>query len=139
LKSTGWLRSDALMTIIYSGLNVYENTSIDLPLCISKRDATVEILSTGISAKAGDTITLQARITDGDQLVTNGKVAFKLNGNSLEDENGKLIYVNVVDGIATLEYTVTSGYSSAVYELTAVFENMIYDRAASSTDLVIYG
>ncbi len=136
---TGWLRSDALMTIIYSGSTVYENTSIDLPLCISKRDATVEILSTGISAKAGDTITLQARITDGDQLVTNGKVAFKLNGNSLEDENGKLIYVNVVDGIATLEYTVTSGYSSAVYELTAVFENMIYDRAASSTDLVIYG
>ena len=135
---SGWLRSDAVMTIVYIGSNIYENATIDTQMNIAKREANIEILSEDVTASIGDTITLQARITDGDNLVTNGKVAFKLNGNSLEDESGTLIYVNVVDGIATLEYTFTS-QAADTYELTAVFENMLYYRAEDSTTLTIEG
>ena len=135
---SGWLRSDAVMTIVYIGSNIYENATIDTQMNIAKREANIEILSEDVTASIGDTITLQARITDGDNLVTNGKVAFKLNGNSLEDESGTLIYVNLVDGIATLEYTFTS-QAADTYELTAVFENMLYYRAEDSTTLTIEG
>ena len=134
---SGWLRSDALMTIVYTGSNIYENATLDIQqMNIAKREANIEILSEDMTASIGDTITLRARITDGDELVTNGKVAFKLNGNSLEDESGRLIYVDVVDGIATLEYTFTS-QAADNYELTAVFENMLYYRAVDSTTLTI--
>ena len=136
---TGWLRSDAQMTIVYSGTNIYENVSLTPLMNISKRQAQVEILTTDVTANVGDTVTLQARITDGGELVTSGKVAFKLNGNSLEDESGKLIYVNVVEGIATLEYTFTGETATGSYELTAVFENMIYYRSTDSTELTIEG
>ena len=67
------------MTIVYTGSNIYENATIDTQMNIAKREANIEILSEDVTASIGDTITLQARITDGDNLVTNGKVAFKLN------------------------------------------------------------
>ena len=95
--------------------------------------------STDITTSIGDTITLQARINDGDALVTSGKVAFKLNGNTLEDDSGNLIFVDVVNGIATLDYTINSDFGNDSYELTAVFENMLYYRASDSAELTIEG
>ena len=136
---SGWLRSDAVMTIVYTGSNIYGNDTVDTQINIAKREANVEILSEDLTASVGETITLQARITDGDYLLADGKVAFKLNGRSLVDEDGNLIYVNVVDGIATLEYTLTSQIAGNSYELTAVFENMLYYRAEDSTTLTIEG
>ena len=135
----GWLRSDAEMTVVYSGTSIYKQATINTGLDISKREANVEILSTDITTSIGDTITLQARINDGDALVTSGKVAFKLNGNTLEDDSGNLIFVDVVNGIATLDYTINSDFGNDSYELTAVFENMLYYRASDSAELTIEG
>ncbi|RAP51146.1 MAG: hypothetical protein BZ136_00100, partial [Methanosphaera sp. rholeuAM74] len=133
----GWLRSDAEMTVVYSGTSIYKQATINTGLDIYKREANVEILSTDITTSIGDTITLQARITDGDALVTSGKVAFKLNGNTLEDDSGNLIFVDVVNGIATLDYIINSDFTSDSYELTAVFENMLYYRASDSAEFTI--
>jgi hypothetical protein len=51
----------------------------------------------------GDSTTLTATfIDDNDQLITSGKVIFKVNGKTLRDNNGNVIYTEIVDGQATL-------------------------------------
>lgn len=134
---SGWLRSDTNITILYSGSIIYSPINITVIPEIQKRDATVEILTEDIATASGSTITLQAKITDGDSLVTDGKVAFKLNGNSLTDDDGNLICVDVIDGIATLEYTLPESIGQDSYELTAVFKNMLYNRSTDTSTLTI--
>jgi hypothetical protein len=55
----------------------------------------------------------------------------------LENDNGELIVVDVIDGIATLEYTFTDNIATGTYTLTAVFENAYYQRCVGSETLVI--
>ena len=129
------LRSDVELTLVYVNpkYNLTEDTSMDT----SKRTATVEIISEIDLVGAGDIITLQARITDNDELVGNGRVVFKLNGISLDDEDNNIYCVDVVEGIATLEYTVKDSISPGDYELEAVFENQLYERSTGSSTLTI--
>ncbi|RAP47137.1 MAG: hypothetical protein BZ136_06650, partial [Methanosphaera sp. rholeuAM74] len=130
-----WLRSDMELALVYvnPNYNITENVVVD----ISKRTATVEIISELDLVGPGDTITLQARITDNEELVGNGRVVFKLNGISLDDEDNNIYCVDVVEGIATLEYTVKDSIILGDYELEAVFENQLYERSTGSTTLTI--
>jgi hypothetical protein len=134
---SGWLRSDANMTIIYSGTSRYQDAVITLDMDVSKRDATVEILTEDITASVGESVILQARITDNDELVTSGRVAFKLNGASLSDEDDNLISVDVIDGIATLEFVIPTYLFDDTYTLTAVFENQLYNRSVGESTFTI--
>ncbi len=59
-----------------------------------------------INAKVGDVINITARITAGNETVTTinkGKVAFKVNGVTLKDDDNKVIYARMVSGTATIE------------------------------------
>ena len=129
-----WLRSDAVLTAVYSNNDVTKINSTNMT--ISKREATVEITTEVLNITQGQTIKLTAKVTDNDELLT-GQLAFKLNGCSLENEEGKLICVDVVDGIATLEYTFSDNIDSDTYTLSAVFENPYYNRSTDEKILVI--
>ncbi|AWX32591.1 DUF3344 domain-containing protein [Methanosphaera sp. BMS] len=53
----------------------------------------------------GTTTNISASIYDGENILTGinkGKVVFKVNGKTLKDENGKVIYAKVVNGTATI-------------------------------------
>ena len=63
----------------------------------------------------GQTVTFTVKVT-GDAT----KVVFKVNGKSLKDANGKVIYAKVVDGIATIDYVIPEGMKAKDYTLTAV-------------------
>ena len=97
-----------------------------------------KITTEELTIAPGQTVTLTAKVTDlvnGEDL--SGQLAFKLNGCSLEDDDGKLICIDVVDGIATLEYTFGDDIIPGTYTLEAVFENAYYTRAADTEILVI--
>ena len=54
----------------------------------------------------GSNATITASIYYGQEIATNiskGKVSFKVNGKTLKDANGKVIYAKVVNGTATIE------------------------------------
>jgi hypothetical protein len=65
-----------------------------------------ELLIDEINAQVGDKINITTQIRVNDEAYTQvngGKVVFKVNGKTLKDANGKVIYVKVAGGKATLE------------------------------------
>lgn len=129
-----WLRSNALLQAVFKTENTTKLNSTTMN--INKREAQVEITTETLTFTQGQTITLQARVTDNEQLI-NGQLTFKLNGKSLKDDDNQLIYVDVIDGIATLEYTLPEYLISDTYTLTAVFKNQTYVRSVASEDMII--
>lgn len=80
------------------------------------------VLVDNVVAKKDDVVTFTAHVTDDNgKAVDNGKVVFKLNGNTLK-RNGTPLKVKVVDGVAKLKFTIPN-YSAKTYKLTAVFGN----------------
>ena len=86
---------------------------------------------------AGETITITAIISDNGKLIQDGNVAFKLNGVTLKDANGNRIKVRIINGVATLQYTIPDNYSAKNYILTAVFSNGDYDRVEVNNTVTI--
>ena len=131
---TEWLKSGTTITAVYSNGQFTLNTSTTPN--ILKREASIEIITTELTANPGSTITLTARVTDNAELLS-GQVAFKLNNVSLEDNEGQILVVDVVDGIATLEYTLPSDITTGTYNISAVFENAYYQRSEDTKTLLI--
>ncbi|RAP52638.1 MAG: hypothetical protein BZ137_08440, partial [Methanosphaera sp. rholeuAM130] len=66
--------------------------------------------------------TITANVQDENaDAVTAGKVTFKVNGKTLKDENGKVIYAKVVDGVATATYDVPLTLAGKDINITAVY------------------
>jgi len=65
-----------------------------------------------------------------------GKGVFKVNGKTVKDANGKVVYAKVVDGIATVEYTVPNNFKYQTYNVTAAY---LYkdERLEANTTLTI--
>ena len=124
---------------IYSGNSKYNasrSTPISSPLNISKGDANITFMDTKITAESGENVIIRTIVTDanGDR-ITSGKVAFKLNGVTLKDKNGKTVTATIKDGIATLNYTIPDTYKVKDYELTAVLSSNYYERAEQKATL----
>ncbi|MDO5826477.1 MAG: Ig-like domain-containing protein, partial [Methanosphaera sp.] len=108
------------ITASYIGTAIYNaSTSTPASINISKRNATIEISTNKKIVKQGQVLTITAKIYD----TTGGKkstnlaaysdefVYFKINGVTVKDENGQMLKVKVVNGVATLNYTVPLGIS----------------------------
>ena len=135
-----WIKDTSYVEAVYSGTANYTGarTKATDILKISKGKATISLDKQTITAKTGQTITLRAKIRDvtGDN-INKGKVVFKLNGKTLKDENGEVIYVNVKDGEAILNYTIPNIYRANTYILTAVYGGNNYQRAETNGTLII--
>ena len=105
-------------------------------LNVTRSNAQIQV-SISNNIYAGQTITLTAIISDNGKLVKDGLVAFKLNGVTLKDANGNRIKVRVINGVATLTYTIPSNYAAKDYLLTAVFSNGNYDRVEVNQTVTI--
>ena len=90
-----------------------------------------------VETSAGSTITLTATVTDGDKIINTGKIVFKINGKSIKDEQGKVIYAKVSNNIASTVYTIPETFKTGTYTLTAVFLSSEYDRIEDTKVLTI--
>ncbi|MBO7719119.1 MAG: Ig-like domain repeat protein, partial [Methanosphaera sp.] len=109
------------LTIEYTGSQLYDDASTTTTLTIFKANTTVSIDPVVLSANKTVTITARVDAVDTDAVVDGGKVVFKLNGKTLKDETGKVIYVKVVNGIASLEYSLEDRTDFTDLELTATY------------------
>ncbi len=111
-----------------------ENTTITVP----PKTASIQLTTDG-TLMPGQNVTFTAYITDANNnAVTRGKVVFKLNGVSLKDEFGNVLYAYVDEnGIATLNYTIPDNFSAKDYTLTAVFQGAGYERTETNDTITI--
>ena len=116
---------------VYQSIENYIET-----LNVSRGDAQIQV-TVNSEIYAGQSITLTAVISDKGELIKDGYVAFKLNGVTLKDANGNRIKVRVINGVATLVYTIPSNYAAKDYLLTAVFSNGNYDRVEVNQTVTI--
>lgn len=133
-----WLK-DTNVTAEYLGNDVYEASDVsdNATVTIDLRTPTVTILTDKTTLKAGEKILIIVHVTDGDKVVNQGRVAFKLNGITLKDSEGNPIIVKVVNGIATLEYTIPKGYSAKSYNLTVVYGGSDYSRGEENSTITL--
>jgi sensor domain CHASE-containing protein len=120
---------------VYSGSTECDKiTSEKVKITIKKEEPTITTES--VTAKAGDKITLKATITDG-KVINTGKVVFKINGKTVKDENGKVIYAKVVNNTVNVEYTIPDSFNVKDYNITAVFIAPGYNSLENTKTLTI--
>ncbi|MDO5825592.1 MAG: Ig-like domain-containing protein [Methanosphaera sp.] len=131
-----WAKESTLIQVVYSGsAQCKKLTSEKTEITIEK---TIPTLTTeSITAKVGETITLTATITGGDKSINTGKIVFKINGKSIKDSNGKVIYTKVVNNTVNVEYTLPADMKSKNYNITAVFISSDYDRMEDGKILTV--
>ena len=96
-----------------------------------------QLTTEDVTAKVGSPITLKATLTDNDKIVNEGKVVFKVNGKSLKDENGKVVYAKIVNNEAVLEYTFPESWKLKDYTITAVLLSTDYPRLEANSTLTL--
>jgi len=94
-----------------------------------------------ITATIGKTINLSAKILIDNQTITEinkGKVVFKVNGKTIKDANGKVIYAKVVNGVATIEnFIVPESWDKDNLTIEAVYSGSIQCDALRSDKQII--
>ena len=131
-----WAKEGTTIQAVYSG-----STQCD-KLTSEKTNITVEkaaptFTTESITATAGTTIQLKATITDNDKVINNGKVVFKVNGKTVKDSNGKVIYAKVTNNTISVEYTLLENYKSGEYNITAVLISSDYPKLEDVKTLVV--
>ena len=132
------MKPDTTIQAVYMGDNNNEPIITEkTPVTVTKPEATIT-LEAPTEAVAAQKITLKATVTDGDNAISSGRVAFKLNGKTLKDpKTGKALYVNVENGVATATYTLPLKTKAKTYNLTAVFTDTNYDRVETSVEFFV--
>jgi len=118
---------------IYSGSTQCDKlTSEKTEITINKEAPTFTIDPIEPTA-AGSTITLKATITDNNKEINTGKVVFKINGKTVKDANGKVIYAKVVNNEVIVEYTLPDSYKAGTYTITATYIGTDYRLEATES------
>ena len=137
ITTSEWLKEDTTIQALYCGNEEINPIYTDkIAVNVTKPEAVINITS-DLVAIAGKNVTLTAKVTSGGALVNTGRVSFKLNGKTLKGENGKVLYVNVENGLATVNYTIPAKTKARTYKLTVVFTDTSYNRAEVREDFVI--
>jgi len=124
------------ITITYTGSNTYQPTTTTHNIDVNKLPSKITV--TKQTTYIGDTITLNANVTDTNGNPLNGgKLVFKLNGITLKDENDQPIYARVTGGKASINYTIPYTYNAKTYKISATYEgNDQYYGNTSNTPLL---
>ena len=132
-----WLENIISVTAVYSGSSVNPSVRNNTTIYIPKKDSNIKLTPFEESVKIGNNVTFKATVTDGYAPMTTGKVIFKINGKTIKDENGKVIYA-ILDsnGEVSVNYTIT-GLKAKSYTITAVFISDEYKRAEDTAKLTL--
>ena len=131
----GW-NNNTIMQAIYTGSSdVSKLTSDKTPITIVSQETT--IVTEDITVSAGSTVMLTATVNAGSVVVNNAKVVFKINGKSIKDANGKVIYAKVVNNQVSVEYVIPEDMNAGEYNITAVLLSPDYERLTDTKTLTV--
>ncbi|MBE6488408.1 MAG: DUF3344 domain-containing protein [Methanosphaera stadtmanae] len=107
--------------IDYSNSQLYENSIINSTITISKLNTVITVDPTKLNTNKSVNLTARINGVNSDAIINEGKVVFKLNGKTLKDENGKVIYVKVVNGVASMIYSLDNISNYNNLNITATY------------------
>jgi len=128
-----WKNGSTIQAVYSGSADCEKLTSEKTDITIVAEEA--KITTEDVTATAGSKITLKATITDNNKVINTGKVVFKINGKTVKDENGKVIYAKVVNNQVEFEYTLPDSYKAGSYNITATFISADYERLEDSKTL----
>ncbi|WP_455645574.1 C1 family peptidase [Methanosphaera sp.] len=123
------------ITAVYHGTTNYMSSQTISALNITKRIADITV--DDITASKGQEITFNVKITDNNQELSTGKIVIKLNGKTLRDNNGNIMYIDVTSGTTTVNYTLPEKMIAKNYIITVVYTNTLYERCSSNSTLTV--
>lgn len=126
-----------LLFKLFSGSSQCEALRTGANLTVTKDSPS--ITTSDITASKGETVTLTATVTEGNAPVNVGKVVFKVNGKTVKDASGKVIYAKVVKNQVSVNYTIPVDMKAKEYNLTATFISSDYDRLEDTKTLTVTG
>jgi len=128
------------MTIeaIYSGSSQCNKLNSEkTEITITQPEPTLTITPITEDVQTGSTITLKAKIAAGDEAITTGKIVFKINGKTVKDANGKVIYAKVdANGEVSVDYNL-GNLKAGSYTIEATFISPNYDKITSNTTMAV--
>ncbi|MBE6487641.1 MAG: hypothetical protein E7Z86_02900 [Methanosphaera stadtmanae] len=128
--------NSTVIEAVYSGSTQQESLKSEKTnLTIAPTTPTMTV--DNITTSPAQTIKITAQITQSDNPINTGKIVFKINGKILKDDNGKVIYAKVVNGVATINYTLPETLKVNTYEIKAVFMATGYEKLESTSTLTI--
>ena len=121
---------------IYSGSAILGGLKSDKEtITVTKAQPTITF--TDITARKSDNIQIKVQLKQADNNINTGKIVIKLNGKTLKNADGKVIYAQVINGEAIINYTIPSNMKNKDYTLTATFISNDYERIESNQTLTI--
>ena len=132
-----WDKDGITIEAVYSGSAQCDALRSNKEELTINKEITPAITTEDVTATAGSKVTLKATVTGPADMLNNAKVVFKINGKSVKDENGKVIYAKVVNGEVSVEYTIPENYKAKDYTLTATYISSNYDRIEDTKTLTI--
>ena len=149
IKADLYLRNAKNLTASYSGnYKYYETTSPSVTAQIQKRYAQVTVTSTPSYTKQYETLTFTVKAKDTTKngknntlIYTDTKVMLKVNGVTLKDNKGKILYLTLdKNAQTTYKYTIPKGTGGITaskkarnYTVTAIFVGDNYYPGAKNT------
>ena len=128
---------DVNITASYSGSAKYNKESTTITKTVAAQEPTLTITPITDDVQTGSTITLKAKIAAGDKAITTGKIVFKINGKTVKDANGKVIYAKVdANGEVSVDYNL-GNLKAGTYTIEATFISPNYDKITSNTTMTV--
>jgi len=129
-----WAKEGTTIQAVYSGSTQCEKlTSEKTNITVTPEELT--LTTTATPGTPGQTTTLTATLSD--NTINTGKIVFKINGKTVKDANGKVIYAKVTNGTVSVDYTLPESYNAGNYTVTATFIAPGYDRLEANTTMTI--
>ena len=134
-----WFKIKSVLNVVYGGTSTYEQTRTNntIPMNITKKTATMTMTTNTTTAKPGQTIKITVKITEKDANVNEGRVLFKVNGKTMRDNEGYIIYHEVKDGLVTIDYTIPENARAQDYTFTCVYGNKLYNRTDVNSTITV--
>jgi hypothetical protein len=129
-----WAKEGTVIQAVYSGsIQCAKLTSEKTNITVTTEELT--LTTTATQAAPGQTTTLTATLSD--NTINTGKIVFKINGKTVKDANGKVIYAKIVNGTVSVDYTLPETYKAGNYTVTATFIASGYDRIEATETLTV--
>jgi len=134
-----WAKEGTTIEAVYSGSTQCEKlTSEKTNITITSPEPTITITPITSDVQTGSTVTLKAKVAAGDKAITTGKIVFKVNGKTVKDANGKVIYAKVnTNGEVSVDYTIPESFKAGTYNIEAVFTASGYEKLTDNTTMTV--
>ena len=134
-----WAKDESTIEAVYSGSTQCEKlTSEKTNITVATPEAKITITPITDEVQTGSTVTLKAKVATGDKAITTGKIVFKINGKTIKDANGKVIYAKVdSNGEASVDYTIPESFKAGTYNIEAVFTAPGYEKLTDNTTMTV--